>query len=403
MTSSHKLIMSLLGAALISAPAVADSSTFEEALTGGKAKVNLRLRAAGADRDGFDDKSSSLTLRSRLGYETGVYKGFKIYGEYEGVSAAGGEAYASTPADIATKQRFIIGDPTGSQVNQIYLQYEGHGSNVTIGRQRVIVNNARMIGNVGWRQNEQTFDGVTFKTKAAEALDLELYYFNKSHFIFFNTIELDSSAMVNAKFKLGKASNLSVYGLWLGVEGGGVNNTKTLGLRYDGKYQLSHGLNLFTTVEYAKQSDYEDYNNGTSNSFSADYINYSIGINPGKFKATLGYELLGSDNGNEAVTFPLATNHKFNGWADIFLTTPDTGLRDLSLALESKFGGIVAKLIYHDFSADEGGADYGDEIDIVLVKKLSKRLTVLGKLAMYNADEFAADTDRLTFDVNYSF
>lgn len=406
--SVKPLFAALLGSALISAPAIASSNqatdeSLEAAITNGKTTVNLRLRAAGADRDGFDDKASALTLRTRLGYETGNYKGFTIFGEYEGVSAAGGEAYAGTPGEIATKQRFIIADPTGSELNQIYLKYQGYDSTAIVGRQRVVINNARMVGNVGWRQNEQTFDGVTVKTKAAEALDLELYYLNKSHFIFFNTIKLDSSAFANARFKLGNGNTLTAYGFWLGVEGGGVNNTKTFGLRYAGSYPMANGK-LFTTVEYAKQGDYENYSNAAGDeSFSADYINYELGFSHGKLTAQLGYELLGSDNGIEAVTFPLATNHKFNGWADIFLTTPDNGLQDISVALTSKYGGFVSKLVYHDYKSDEGSIDYGSEIDLLFAKKLSKNLKLIAKLAMYDADQLAADTERLTFDLNYSF
>jgi len=424
---SVALVALLAGSAVaLVAPAAAESSpaqlapaqsswtllSLENALTGGKPTVNLRLRAAAVDRDGFDDKSTALTLRTRLGYNTGVWNGLEIFGEYEGVAAAGGEAYAGTPAEIASKQRFIIGDPAGNELNQIYLKYSGYGGTAIVGRQRVIVNNARMIGNVGWRQNEQTFDGLTLKAKATDALDLELYYFNKSNFIFFNTTKLEGSGMLNARYKLGGYGSLAAYGLLYSVEGDGTNNTKTFGLRYEGSYPLQNrttdnGLTLATSVEYAQQSDYDDYSSANGDSFSAIYINYDIGlemnVGSGRFSATLGYELLGSDDGDEAVTFPLATNHKFNGWADIFLFTPDNGLEDISLALQAKLAGWTGKLVYHEFSSDEGSIDYGSEIDLVAIRKISARLTFIAKVAMYNADQFAADTDRLTFDLNYAF
>ena len=37
------------------------------------------------------------------------------------------------------------------------------------GRQRIKLDDDRFIGNVGWRQNEQTFDALTFKTMAIGA------------------------------------------------------------------------------------------------------------------------------------------------------------------------------------------------------------------------------------------
>ncbi|HXF15821.1 MAG TPA: hypothetical protein VN496_02395 [Burkholderiales bacterium] len=43
-------------------------------------------------------------------------------------------------------------------------------------------------------------------------------------------------------------------------------------------------------------------------------------------------EVLGSNNGQYAFQFPLATNHLFQGWADVFLTTPRQGIRDSYLS-----------------------------------------------------------------------
>ena len=43
-----------------------------------------------------------------------------------------------------------------------------------------------------------------------------------------------------------------------------------------------------------------------------------------------GYEVLGADDGAALTSFqtPLATLHKFQGWADKFLTTPPNGIRE---------------------------------------------------------------------------
>src|SRR3546814_11261136 len=43
-----------------------------------------------------------------------------------------------------------------------------------------------------------------------------------------------------------------------------------------------------------------------------------------------GYEVLGGDDGtgNRAFQTPLATKHAFQGWADVFLTTPADGIED---------------------------------------------------------------------------
>ena len=53
-----------------------------------------------------------------------------------------------------------------------------------------------------------------------------------------------------------------------------------------------------------------------------------------------GYELLGSDDGKVAFNTPLATKHKFNGWADKFLGTPKEGLEDVYLTAKGKVSGV---------------------------------------------------------------
>ncbi len=51
----------------------------------------------------------------------------------------------------------------------------------------------------------------------------------------------------------------------------------------------------------------------------------------------VGYELLGSDDGVAAFQTPLATLHKFNGFADQFLVTPAGGLQDIYFYAKAGF------------------------------------------------------------------
>ena len=91
---------------------------------------------------------------------------------------------------------------------------------------------------------------------------------------------------------------------------------------------------------------------------------------------------------------PLATLHAFNGWTDKFLTTPDTGLEDIYLLVSGKCHGWKWLGAYHEFSADEGGADYGDELGFAVSRTFRKLYTVGLKYAAYGADTFATDTDK---------
>src|SRR3546814_5482681 len=58
-----------------------------------------------------------------------------------------------------------IADPQNIELNRLHLQYRGvAGSIVTVGRQRINLDDQRFVGSVGWRQNEQTFDAARLES-----------------------------------------------------------------------------------------------------------------------------------------------------------------------------------------------------------------------------------------------
>lgn len=159
-------------------------------------------------------------------------------------------------------------------------------------------------------------------------------------------------------------------------------------------------LNLM--AGYARQSDY----GRNPVRYAADYISGEASLTVRKLTLTAGYEELGSDRkaaagAGRAVQTPMATLHKFNGWADMFLVTPDKGLRDTYLGAAHTFDGIKAlpglnaAVIRHRFGSDVGGLDYGDEWDVSLGFRLG-RIAMLAKYARYRrhgAPDFAGDGD----------
>ena len=70
--------------------------------------------------------------------------------------------------------------------------------------------------------------------------------------------------------------------------------------------------------------------------------------------------------------------HRLNGIADQFLTTPDDGLRDISISAGYKlrnigiFEDVRAKARYHWFESDAFNRNFGQEIDIGLSGKMEK-------------------------------
>jgi hypothetical protein len=205
--------------------------------------------------------------------------------------------------------------------------------------------------------------------------------------------EFDSdSHIVNVHFDGFEFAGLSAYAYLLDLENSPANSNQSYGLRLKGKRDIATGRYIEYAAEYATQSDYGD----NPNEYSADYYMLDFGVHFDAFTVKAGWETLSGDDQEAGKAFrtPLATLHKFQGWADKFLTTPDAGVDDRYLALTVNFLGAAASLIYHDFSAESGGQDYGDEWDFSLVRTFAKRHTFLLKYANYNAQDLATDTTK---------
>ena len=117
---------------------------------------------------------------------------------------------------------------------------------------------------------------------------------------------------------------------------------------------------------------------------------------------SLGYEVLGSDDGQAGIRMPSATLHKFQGWTDRFLATPARGVRDAYIRLTSQLGPTTAVLTYHDFNAVQGSGSYGTEVDASLVWQVRDKLSLQFKFARYFPDGFADDIVKGWFVVSYN-
>ncbi len=115
-----------------------------------------------------------------------------------------------------------------------------------------------------------------------------------------------------------------------------------------------------------------------------------------RLTSKLGYEVLGSNDGLYGFSTPFATLHKFNGWTDLFLTTPDSGLKDLYVSVGADLWGFKALAVYHDLSADEDGEDFGSEVDLQVARIFKKKYTAVLKYADFDSDsDSKPDTTKL--------
>lgn len=365
------------------------AATIGESLTSGKVSLDVRYRYEHVAQDNALEDANASTVRSRLGYATDPYRGVGAFLEFENVSLVGDENYNSS-VNGKTQYATVV-DPKGSEVNQAHLSYDGLPATVLkYGRQRLLLDNQRFVGNVGWRQNEQTFDAFSVVNKSLPKTAITYAHLANVNRITGTDVDM-SSDLLNVNYSGFAAGTLSAYAYLLDYTTAAAQSTQTYGLRFSGATTLSEEAKLLYTAEYAQQSDYGD----NSASFDLNYMFAELGGSLRGVSAKLGYEVLEGD-GSNAVQTPLATLHAFNGWADQFLVTPAAGLEDVYLSVGGIAMGVDLLGVYHDYSANQGSGDYGTEWNFQAMKKINKIYAVGAKYAGYRAGDLAGkvDTDK---------
>jgi hypothetical protein len=406
MRSNHRdacCLLVLLVLLALPAAAEEEADKIAEALTKGNTALDVRYRLETVDQDGFDEDAVANTLRVRLDYETLKYHGFFAGVGLEGNIALGAEDYNSTANG---KVDFpVVPDPEDAEINEGYLGYTGLGQTTfKLGRQVINLDNQRFVGAVAWRQLEQTFDAFRAGGKFGKRYNWFYSNVNTAIRVFGEhnpNPDLAKTRMSTdlANFSIDlKAGKLVAYGYWMEFKNNPGSSQKSFGLRFTGKRQVSDGVKLLYSAEYADQSSYKD---GGPN-VDAKYYFGELGAGFKPVTVKLGYEVLGGD-GDYGFLTPLATLHKFNGWADKFLVTPTDGLQDLYVVVSGTVAKVKLAAVYHDFSADNGNANYGDEWDLLATRSFGKLYSVLLKYASYSADTHATDTDKFWLQLGLRF
>ena len=394
------LYLSIALTSSLSSLAFADSIT--QALVNGKAGVNLNLRYENVSQENTLKDADALTLRTRLTYTTGTVNGFSSLVEFEDSrTILGVNDYNNAAGKNSTYS--VIADPETTEFDQFLLQYRQKSFGVKIGRQVITMDNHRFVGHVGWRQDRQTFDGLSFDYQPIENLNLKYTHITKRNRIFSQAKDIDSKDhLINAAFKT-SIGTITGYSYLLEVDNDVENSLDSYGVRFSGSTNLGE-QKVSYSLEYATQDS-----DSTTTSYSADYILAEVSSAFSGIGVKVGYELLGSDDGMYGFSTPLATLHKFNGWSDQFLGTPTVGLADFYASVSGKVAGGKWAVIYHKFDADKSSVeveDLGSEIDVVYTKSFTKNYSAGIKLASYSAGDVAAgkvDTDKVWLWLNAKF
>lgn len=362
---------------------------------------DARVRHEQVDDDAFSRDARADTLRLRLGLRAQFGQGFSGYLEGAGVAAA--DEHYNSGANGHTQYPSIT-DPHGSELNQAYVAWQGDTVAATVGRQRLLFDNQRWVGNVGWRQHEQTFDAVALQWQPAADWSVRYAWLDRVHRVagpdalspLARERKLDTH-LLNAAFKRG----LQQWGGYAYLHEDrdlATASSATYGARWSGK---PAGDGLGWTLEAARQVDYAN----NPQHFAHRYWLIEPAWTQAGFTGKLGWEHLGG-NGRHALQTPLATLHAFNGWDDQFAVTPAGGLEDRYATVNGAFGdiGMAARLgwtvAFHDYRADRGGR-YGSEWDASLGYPFTSALAALVKVARYRADGFGRNDTKLWLQLEW--
>lgn len=372
----------------------------------GKFSLNARLRYEYVEQDntpGITDDSHAPTLRTRFGYTTAPLHGFRAMLEGENITAIGPDHNFNAAGSNGVGYKPAVADPETTELNQAWLSYTYTNLfSIKGGRQRIALDNHRFIGDVGWRQNMQTFDSVVAEGKPVDDVSLLYGYIWDVQRVFGDVNGLppanqdfnSDSHIFNASYSGWKFGRFTGYSYLLDLENGAgaANSSATYGGYFAGNAPVNDKVSLGYRAEFAWQTDY-----GSSLlDYDAEYYNLELSANVKPFAFGAGYEVLGSSEnkgpagGRASFRTPLATLHAFNGWADVFLATPAAGLQDIyAFAQVTLPQQIPVRLVYHKYEADSGGADLGQEFNLVASKKFGKYWTTMLKYAYYDGEDAA--------------
>lgn len=363
--------------------------------------IDARIRYEGVDQPTVD--ADALTLRLRTGVELKhAPSHLSVLVEAEGTLGLSKDYNAFPFALPGSPQRrpqyAVVADGESIDLNRAQIMYKVKNFALTVGRQRINLDDQRFVGSVGWRQNEQTFDAVRAEATVGP-VSFDTTYAIQQDSIFGS--EAGPRRAMDGDFVFLQASTkagpLQVKGFSYIIDYDEAfafaNSSQTYGGRVSGSLPLSKAVKLNVLASYARQMDM----GRNPVNYAADFVVGELGLGYQGFTLTGGYEKLGADRkAGKAFQTPLATLHKFNGWADLFLTTPGTGLEDYYVTLAKVLPkvkavqGLNANVTYHEFRSDVGNVKFGTEWDASLGFKI-KKVGWLVKYANYNADRFGVD------------
>ena len=378
----------------VSAAPANESASPADAVADGKLLFTLRPRYEHVEQDNKPLNADALTMRSLLGWQTGVYRGFSATAQLIDVGRLNDHFNDTKNGRTAYP---TVADPDDTDINQLFLDYAGlPGTRLRLGKQSIKLDNVRFVGNVDFRQVMQVFTGITAENRSLPSTVLYGGHLERLKNVFGDQQEIRLD-IAHASYEWHEANAVVGYAYLhdspktVSATGFADNSNRILGVRADGAWPVGGGFKALYTGEYASQDAYE----AGDARIDARYWRAGGGAGFGKYYLRFDREVLGSKDGRYGFQTPLGTNHLFQGWADLFLTTPPQGIRDTYVSGGGPLfkGNWLAE--YHDFRADFGGIHYGRELDFGVTWPLLKGLNGKVEYADFReADVLAPATAR---------
>lgn len=393
------------GQAYAQAPAAPATDSITNAILSGHLILDLRGRYEFVDQTKtavLKDDANAYTLRTQIGWETGAWNHFKALLEFQDVAHAGAEDFAvnapgaaTPPLNGASKARFpIVNDPDEVELNRAQINWAPiQEFSATVGRQRILIDDQRFVGNAGWRQNEQTFDAARTEFSVAGLSGTYVYIDKINRVLGPNSDWNSDSHLLNLAYAVAPQLRVEGFVYALDFSNSLVNNSITEGGRITGKLDLGKVSGNKLTLTYGgTYADQRNYRSGAAPHFDLSDYDVNGAAIWGPITGKADYEVL-DGNGVRGFTTPLATTHAFNGWADAWASPGGNksfvdGLKDLNFTaawrppvkLPFLFNPELSA-IYHTFDDEKTGAHLAQEYDLLATVSVTKNLTGLVKFA----------------------
>lgn len=358
-------------------------------------QVRPRYEFRDPDGAGLDDFTS---MRVRLAADVRIEPGFSVFIQAQDVRIWGEESH---PLFDFAADAFDL--------HQGFLRFRGEGSSwltTTVGRMEIDLGGQRLVGPVDWTQQGQSFDGLRFDVETGRTRWAVLGFAVNDETAPGITNEEELYGAYGTVDGLGPGA-VDVYWLYDRVSGAAESDEHLLGARY-----VVGGV-LFGRAEATLETGSRDGADVRAFMFGA---RLGKSLDAGRFSATLWYDYLSGDDPStpevEVFNTLYATNHKFYGLADLFLSIPahtaGAGLQDLALKLAYRpLDTMTTGLDVHTFRAAEEGilteSHFGEELDLTITHRHSDHLSASFGLSHVLQADGLAEAGRLGEDMTWLY